>query len=293
MSMSASKALHNWSHFDPPPKIILNSAQGGWSGAEFQEIVSPRFGSFDASGSGNGKQDIVVSWTLGPLRVRYGANRSFQEVFRRPVVHMPGDELRGEWEGVETGLTLHLSERFIQAALEYSGHLVRSRLADQQLTKIEHLMQLVRADVRAGSPAGPIAAEALLAALLNIVFPDDEHVRTMQQERGSRVIERVREYIEGNLGEPLSLLQIAALADMSVRHMSRAFKATTGYAPHEHIVRRRIMKASELIRSGHLGLADIAIAVGFSSHAHMTTAFQRIRGQPPSLFRNHLISLPP
>ena len=290
--MSASKALHNWSHFDPPPNIILNSAQGGWPGAEFQEIVSPRFGSFDSSGVAHGKQDIVISWTLGPLRVRYGSNRSFQEVSRRPVVHMPGDAQRGEWEGVESTLTLHLSERFIQAALEYSGYLARSNLADQQLTKIEHLIQLVRADVRAGSPAGPIAAEALLAGLLNTVFPDDERVRTMQQARGSKIIERVREYIEENLDEPLSLFEIATLADMSVRHMSRAFKATTGYAPHDYIVRRRIMKATELIRSGQLGLADIAIAVGFSSHAHMTAAFQRIRGQPPSLFRNHLNNLP-
>jgi AraC-like DNA-binding protein len=280
---ASNESRERWSQFEPRPNLILTSAQAGWSGAEFHEIVSPRFGSFEGGGDA---RSITLSWTLGPLRVRYGVNRLFQEVARRPVVYMGGEQQAGEWAGVETSLLVYLPGPFIDQTLGFSAHLARPKLIDQQLTKMEHFTQLIRADVRAGSPAGFAVGETLFAWLLNVIFPDDERARTIQQERGSKVIARMLEYIEANLGEPLSLLQIATQAGMSARHMSRAFKAVTGYAPHDYIVRRRVSKATELVRDGHLGLADIAIAVGFSSHAHMSAAFRRVSGQVPSLFRN-------
>jgi len=281
---ASNRSRERWSHFEPPPNIILTSTPAGWSVAEFHEITSPRFGSFDQGDVA--ARDITLSWTLGPLRVRYGANRSFEDVARRPVVYMPGDGQRAEWAGVETSLLVYLPGSFNDQALGFSAHVVRPNLVDHQLTKIEHLTQLIRVDVRAGSPVGSAVGESLLAGLLGVMFPDDERTRSLQQKHAPKVIARMLEYIEANLGEPLSLLQIATQANISVRHMSRAFKAATWYAPHDYIVRRRVNKATELIRDGELSLTDIAIAVGFSSHAHMAAAFRRVGDPPPSRFRN-------
>jgi AraC-like DNA-binding protein len=273
-----------WSSFEPRPSIVCAGEQTSWSGAQFHEIVSPRFGSFDSGERGG--RFMLLCWTLGPLRVRYGAKRSFQTVPRRPVVFMPGDAERGEWEGVETSLLTYLPGRFIEQTVGVSADLARPKLRDEHLTKIEHLVQLIRADVRASSPAGSTVGESLLAGLAGAIFPDDERTIALQHERGQRIVARLVEYIEANLGEPLSLVQIAAQADISVRHMSRAFKASTGMAPHDYVVKRRVNKATELIREGELSLVDIAISVGFSSHAHMAAAFRRVGQRAPSLFRN-------
>jgi NAD(P)-dependent dehydrogenase (short-subunit alcohol dehydrogenase family) len=49
--MAASNGCRErWSQFEPHPNLILTSAQAGWSGAEFHEIVSTRFGSFEGGG---------------------------------------------------------------------------------------------------------------------------------------------------------------------------------------------------------------------------------------------------
>lgn len=273
-----------WSSFEPRPSIVCAGEQTSWSGAQFHEIVSPRFGSFDARQSGG--PALLLSWTLGPLKVRYGAKKSFQTVAPRPVVHMSGDAGRGEWDGVQTSLLVYLPARFIEQTVGSSGYLARPKLLDEHLTKIEHLVQLIRADVRASSPAGSTVGESLLAGLAGAMFPDDERTVALQQGRGQKTVARSVEYIEANLGEPLSLVQIAAQAGMSVRHMSRAFKASTGMAPHDYVVKRRVSKATELIREGKLTLVDIAISVGFSSHAHMAAAFRRVGQRAPSLFRN-------
>jgi AraC family transcriptional regulator len=92
-------------------------------------------------------------------------------------------------------------------------------------------------------------------------------------------------YIDANLGASLSCETMARLAKLSVSHLSRAFKCTFGYSPHEFLVRRRLQRSQDLMLQTDAPLAQIALECGFADQAHLSRAFRRITGERPSSWR--------
>ena len=99
-------------------------------------------------------------------------------------------------------------------------------------------------------------------------------------------LRRVRDYIDDALDQPsLTVGELAGVAELSPFHFSRAFKAATGTAPHQYVLRRRVGHAEALLADGRETLADIAYASGFSSQAHLSHAFKRVVGVTPGEYR--------
>ena len=96
---------------------------------------------------------------------------------------------------------------------------------------------------------------------------------------------RISEYIDSHLGENISLDSMAELAGLSVYHFSRAFRQSTGLAPHGYLLQRRIEHAAHLLSRTELPLSEIALAVGFSDHSHFARHFRRLTGTTPSIAR--------
>jgi AraC family transcriptional regulator len=96
------------------------------------------------------------------------------------------------------------------------------------------------------------------------------------------VIEYIMENLEGNP----TLAQMAALANLSPYHFARQFKASTGLAPHQYLISRRIERAQHLLRAhDELGLAEVALRVGFSDQSKFSFHFKRLVGLTPRQFR--------
>ncbi|MEM7641947.1 MAG: AraC family transcriptional regulator, partial [Pseudomonadota bacterium] len=76
---------------------------------------------------------------------------------------------------------------------------------------------------------------------------------------------RVSEYLEMHLAETGGLDALASLLEMDTFAFTRAFKETTGQAPHQYLIDRRIARVKELLIAGEDGLVEIAYATGFSS----------------------------
>ena len=96
----------------------------------------------------------------------------------------------------------------------------------------------------------------------------------------------VDEIIEARMDASLTVQEIAKQLGLSAGFFNRAFKAATGKTPHDYVVDRRISRARLLLRRADLGLAEIAAASGFSSHAHLTSQFRRRLGTSPSRLRD-------
>jgi transcriptional regulator GlxA family with amidase domain len=91
--------------------------------------------------------------------------------------------------------------------------------------------------------------------------------------------------IAESIGEPISVSMLSSVAGLSRSHFSRAFRASVGRTPHEHVVRVRIDRAMELMRTTKRPLSDIAVATGFSDQAHFSNKFRRFTGLTPSRWR--------
>ena len=78
-----------------------------------------------------------------------------------------------------------------------------------------------------------------------------------------RVLRRVREHIDANIEQRISVEALAQLANLSVCDFVRAFKQPVGVTPHNYLIQRRVRPNSELLSETKLPLSEIALAAGF------------------------------
>lgn len=93
------------------------------------------------------------------------------------------------------------------------------------------------------------------------------------------------DFIEANLHQDLRLASIANASAMSTYHFARSFKETVGMSPHAYVLARRVRRAQEMLDHDGRELTHVAAACGFSSQAHLTTAFRRRLGVTPGGYR--------
>ncbi|EJN15980.1 DNA-binding domain-containing protein, AraC-type [Bradyrhizobium sp. YR681] len=98
-------------------------------------------------------------------------------------------------------------------------------------------------------------------------------------------LRRVEQYIADHFDRCISLSELANVAGLSRMHFAAQFRAATGYRPREYLLNHRIEHAKTLLATTERPLAEIALAVGFSTQAHFSTVFKRISGQTPARWR--------
>jgi AraC family transcriptional regulator len=96
---------------------------------------------------------------------------------------------------------------------------------------------------------------------------------------------RAKELLNANLSGRVLLTDLASVCNLSVRHFTRAFRQTTGMAPHQWLVRQRIEKAKDLLSRSTQPIALIASNCGFADQSHFTRVFSRAVGMPPAEWR--------
>jgi AraC family transcriptional regulator len=91
----------------------------------------------------------------------------------------------------------------------------------------------------------------------------------------------LKDYINDYLDREISLDELAAIAQLSPYHFSRAFKQSTGMSPHQYVIKQRVERAKLLLLQGKMRLSEIAIACGFSHQSHLNRHFKRLTGVIP------------
>jgi AraC family transcriptional regulator len=99
---------------------------------------------------------------------------------------------------------------------------------------------------------------------------------------------RVLTYIDANIGESITLGNLADTTGLSRMYFARLFRAATGIRPHEYVLRKRIERAQQMLAETSDALVDVALSAGFQTQAHFTTVFKRIVGSTPCQWRREL-----
>src|SRR5712672_3149828 len=98
-------------------------------------------------------------------------------------------------------------------------------------------------------------------------------------------IDRVIDYLRGNLDRPVKLAELADVACFSEFHFHRIFTAVSGETLNSFTNRLRLEKAARLLRYSEQSLTDIALDCGFSSSATFSRAFRSGYDTSPRQFR--------
>lgn len=157
--------------------------------------------------------------------------------------------------------------------------------------QVAQLATLVQTTLPDRTGLGQLALESFGHALTVAVVREHSTARDSQRvERRptglSRTqLRRVLRHVEDNLAEPLTLGELAAVAHVSPFHFARLFRASIGSSPHQYVVRRRVLRARDLLLDTALPLSEVAAQSGFADQSHLTRHARRHLGATPAVLR--------
>jgi AraC-like DNA-binding protein len=97
------------------------------------------------------------------------------------------------------------------------------------------------------------------------------------------LIQRVLQYIDEHLQDPVHVPRLAEVAQLSESRFKTRFKRETGVPPAEFWLRKKIEKASLLLKKQ--SVTQVAFDLGFSSSQYFATVFKRYTLTNPSHFQ--------
>ncbi|MBZ0279475.1 MAG: AraC family transcriptional regulator [Anaerolineae bacterium] len=181
--------------------------------------------------------------------------------------------LKGDPEAVELPLILHSHDQFLSASGFALHHCLQRGLQNGDKNGLSELY-----------------AESLMGALVShLLYNYSNHVVRPVNLRGKMTPAQqrtVREYIEANLHQKISLDDLAKCIHVGVPHFERLFRATFNCAPYHYVLQCRIERAKMLLCYAHKSLYEVARYCGFANQSHFTRHFTKFVGMSPTRFSN-------
>ncbi len=109
--------------------------------------------------------------------------------------------------------------------------------------------------------------------------------RQLEAQKRSDPFGELQLWMLENLGEDLSVGQLAQRMNMSTRHFARCFAQQMGATPSAFVRRLRVEEARRRIEEGAARLKDVARRCGFEDEQAMRRSFSRILGTTPVEYR--------
>ncbi|HEY9799472.1 MAG TPA: AraC family transcriptional regulator [Leptolyngbyaceae cyanobacterium] len=191
------------------------------------------------------------------------------------------------------GITLGFDSSFIAHTLRESMSLSCLELHPQFPIFDPLIYQIglaLKAELEKNRCSSRLYAESAAAFLLTHLFQNYAFSKHQEQIVTGGLpkykLQQIIDYIHVNLDCNIGLTQLADLVQMSLSHFSRLFKQSTGYTPHQFVIKCRIERAKELLLKTEESITDITYKVGFANQGHFTSHFKRLVGVTPKVFRD-------
>lgn len=95
----------------------------------------------------------------------------------------------------------------------------------------------------------------------------------------------IEDRVLGQISNPPQLEELAELCGVTVRHLTRAYKNTTGITLGEFIASEQIAFSKQLLSTPDILIKSVAYSAGFKSSAAFSAAFRRASGVSPQEYR--------
>jgi AraC family transcriptional regulator len=100
---------------------------------------------------------------------------------------------------------------------------------------------------------------------------------------------RAKEMLVADLAGATPLADVARACGLSSDYFAKAFRRSTGLAPHAWLQKARVDRAKTLLRQPGSSLSAVALACGFADHSHFSRVFNRQTGQTPRDWRRLVV----
>jgi AraC-like DNA-binding protein len=109
--------------------------------------------------------------------------------------------------------------------------------------------------------------------------------RPLAQKLGKEhhAVRLIRDYLETQYAEQITLAQLASLAGLSPYRVVRVVRAELGLPPHAYLTQVRVKQAKKLLRLG-MPIPQAALEAGFVDQSHLTRHFKRHLGVTPGQY---------
>lgn len=98
------------------------------------------------------------------------------------------------------------------------------------------------------------------------------------------------DYMQDNIDQNISLVELANATNCSPSHLSRLFVTQVGKPPHRYLMEARVTKAKVLLETTGIAIAEIAVMCGFTHQEHLTRLFRRYHDNSPGAHRRSVRS---
>ena len=99
-------------------------------------------------------------------------------------------------------------------------------------------------------------------------------------------VHRVQDALSAHPERRRTLRELAGVANMSERNLTRAFRQATGISVGEYVAKLRLELAGSLLADPRLNIEAVAARCGFESARQFRRTWKKVFGTPPSAFRN-------
>lgn len=199
------------------------------------------------------------------------------------------------WSGWEEGastaayLSISISRQFVDGLGRGISSVSDPRLSPDLGFLDPIIMQAARGigeEVGEKGPYGSLLVESYATTIVAQLFRRMSYMpRAARGGLSPTAMNRLTETIEAELASDMSLSYLAGLAGVSVPHLCRAFKQTTGTPPHAFVHQKRLERAKQYLRHTTKSMTEIALACGFASSSHLSNAFRKSVGTTPGNYR--------
>lgn len=101
----------------------------------------------------------------------------------------------------------------------------------------------------------------------------------------SRDCAQIKDYLDSNYAQNITLDSLAAITHMNKYYMAHAFTKYTGMSPISYLMQKRIQEGKSLLESTSYSIAEISAMLGFSSQSYFSQAFKKAAGITPIQYR--------
>ena len=192
-------------------------------------------------------------------------------------------------------LSVGISDAALAAACDGTrGDVELQRVESLVDARVGALAATVNAERVAGFPSGRLfldsVEQALAVALVNGYALRHHSVQTYRGGLGSGRLRRIKEFVDARMEGDLTLCEMAQSVELSTAHFSRMFRKSTGETPHQFLLRQRVARAKEMLRSADARVMDVAVACGFKTQQHFAQVFRHMCGASPTEYRQEVLA---